>query len=219
MKQRKKHVDLNSMTKKQLIDEIKSLNEEIMNLKNKFQSRNQNLEANPIPIATQTTLLDEELTFPCQLCIYNADSEMDLRVHMDYAHDLDDDDLLSKFKCKVCNNICKGKQHLMNHIKVVHGDTLPNCKFYQNDSCKFNEKSCWYVHKKDVVGELKCRYCEQIFYSKSDVMFHQKKDHIDKIPICKNHVHAKCKYKIKCWYTHPAIESNDANMSNNEKGQ
>ena len=82
MKQRKKHVDLNSMTKKQLIDEIKSLNEEIMNLKNKFQSRNQNLEANPIPIATQTTLLDEELTFPCQLCIYNADSEMDLRVHM-----------------------------------------------------------------------------------------------------------------------------------------
>ena len=78
-KQRKKDLELSSMTKKQLIDQIKSLKEELVKLKSKCQSSNDKVIAKPSPIATQTTLLEEELTFPCQLCIYNADNEMDLK--------------------------------------------------------------------------------------------------------------------------------------------
>ena len=191
--------------------------EELLNLKSKNQSSDAKVEAKCNPKATQTTLLDEELIFPCQLCVYNAANEMDLRVHMDYGHDLDDDILLSNLKCKVCKTIFKSKQDLMNHIKTTHEDTLSNCKFYQNNTCKFNEKSCWFVHKKNVLQELKCRYCEHTFNSKSGVMFHQKKNHEDKIPMCKNHIQSKCKYRHKCWFTHPAMEkANHANVIVNE---
>lgn len=216
-KQRKKDIDLNTMTKKQLIEQITSLKEELVKLKSIYQSSKDKIEDRPCPKSTQTTLLDDELTFPCQSCIYNAASEMDLRVHMDYAHDLDDEVLLSNFKCNVCKNVCKSKRNLMNHIKTIHGDTLPNCKFFQTNSCKYNEKYCWFIHKKDVLQELKCRYCEQTFHSKRDVMFHQKNNHEDKVPICKNHIQSKCKYKHKCWFTHPAVEpANHTNIKEHE---
>ena len=169
-KQKKEDTDLHSMTKKQLIDQVKSLTEELVNLKAKCQYK---FTLKTASIATQTALLDEELTFPCQLCIYNAESEMDLRVHMDYGHDLDDDVLLSKLKCNVCKTIFRSKSSLMNHIKTSHVDTLPNCKYYQNNSCRFNEKSCWFTHKKNTPEDLKCRYCDHTFGSKSEVMIHQ----------------------------------------------
>ena len=89
VKHRKKETDLNSLTKKQLIDHIKSLKDELMKIKRKCQSFDNNVPAKATPISTQTTLVDEDITIPCQLCIYTA--EMDLRVHMDYAHDIDED--------------------------------------------------------------------------------------------------------------------------------
>ena len=218
-KQRKKDMELNSMTKKQLIDQIKSLLEELVKLKSKCQSSNDKVIAKHSPIATQTTLLEEELIFPCQLCIYNADNEMDLRIHMDYGHDLDDDVLLSKLKCNICKTMFRRKSNLMSHIKTAHVDTLPNCKYYQTNSCKFNENSCWFAHKKNEPEELKCRYCDQNFLSKSDVMFHQKQNHKDKIPICKKHIKSMCKFKHKCWYTHPIKEQlHDANSMDIEIG-
>lgn len=226
VKHRKKEMDLNSLTKKQLIDHIQSLKDELVKIKRKCQAYDDNVSAKATPIPTQTTLVDEEITIPCQLCIYNADYEMELRVHMDHAHGIDDDLSSTNIKCDLCSKTFKKKHDLMNHIKTTHVSTLPNCKYYQSDSCKFNEKSCWFVHKMNEPTENKCRYCEEQFYSKSEVMIHQKQEHEEKIPICKNHIKSNCKYKDKkCWFIHPAKGlpkvrpnmDNKMDMSDNEK--
>ena len=62
-------------------------------------------------------------------------------------------------------------------------------------------KRC-FDHKRDGNPSLKCRYCDETFYTKSDVMYHQKLDHEEQIPICRAHVKGSCKFKSKCWFQH-----------------
>ena len=164
-KVRKKTVNYNVMTKNQLIEQIKILNVELDALKREIKQPTSTTSNSTTSKSTQTLLLDEEFTFPCQLCIYNADNELDLRIHMDYAHDLDDGIFDSKITCKVCKNKFETKQKLMGHIRTKHVSSLPNCKYYQDGTCKFNEKSCWFPHKKDDPIAFKCRNCEEVFQS------------------------------------------------------
>ena len=82
---------------------------------------------------TQTVMLKEDFTFPCQICIYNADSEFDLRIHMDVAHDVDDGIFIPKTKCNICKKKFQGKGELMLHIKNNHKSTIPACRYYQKD--------------------------------------------------------------------------------------
>ena len=98
----------------------------------------------------------------------------------------------------------------MLHIKTEHGSSLPACKYFQQGTCKFNEKLCWFVHKKEENPLLKCRYCDDRFFSKSDAMKHQKLNHEELIPICKNHVKGQCKFRSKCWFHHfSPVNTND----------
>ena len=200
-KVQKKTINYNLMNKKQLIDEINSLLEELDTLKDKEKQSN-NTKSNDLQIkSTQTELVDEDFTFPCQVCIYNADNELDLRIHMDYAHDVDGG-IFSKITCNICKKKFQTKHLLMCHIRAKHYGTLPNCKNYQNGTCKFNDASCWFPHKKNETMVFKCRYCDETLNSKSEVMKHQKVIHEEKIHICKMHLKNMCRFRHNCWYMH-----------------
>ena len=167
---------------------------------------------------TQTTMLDKDFKFPCQICIYNADSEFDLRIHMEYVHDFDDGFCSIKIKCNICKTKFKGKKYLMNHIKTKHGGSLPPCKYFQNGTCKFTENSCWFVHKREEMPTMKCRHCEEKFFFKSEVMNHQKSFHEELLPICKNFVKGNCKFQSKCWFQHwKYINPNETNNTDDSE--
>ena len=172
-----------------------------------------------ISASTQTLLMEEEFQYPCKICIYNADNPLDLSVHMDYAHDDDEDGTqIPKITCNICKKTYQSKNILMQHIKTSHETSMPACKYFQNDTCKFNEKSCWFVHRKVDISAYKCRYCDYKCAYKSDIMKHQKASHQDKLQICKSHVQYKCKFKDKCWFNHVDIaKSNLSNMEGRSK--
>ena len=189
-------------------EELKQTNESLRNNMETLQKQS-NLATTKSVSGTQTVMLSADFTFPCQICVYNADSEFDLRIHMEYVHDIDGFHT-PKNKCNICNTKFRVRNDLMSHIKEKHGSSLPSCKYFQTGTCKFNEKSCWFVHKKLENPPLKCRYCEERFFSKSETMNHQKFNHEELIPICKNHVKGHCKFKSKCWFQHSSyVNTND----------
>ena len=207
---RKTTVNLNILTKKQLIDKITVLNEELESLKNRFKTaEGAHIDNNTVTIittSTQTLLKNEEVPYPCKMCTYNADNPLDLDVHMEYAHEDDDDGAhIPEITCNVCNNTFQSKNKLMEHIKISHRSSVPACKYFQNDTCKYNEKSCWFVHDKVDISAHKCRYCEYKCAYRSEIMKHQKTSHADKHQICKYNVKNKCKFREKCWYKHKVI--------------
>ena len=220
----KKTINYNLMNKKQLIDEIQKLLGELDILKDK-EIQSSNTKSNDIQIkSTQTELLDEDFTFPCQLCIYNADNELDLRIHMDYAHDFDDG-IFSKITCNICEKKFQSKHRLMCHIRSKHDGSLPNCKNFQEGTCKFTDASCWFPHKMNETVLFKCRYCDETYHSKSEIMKHQKNIHEEKIQICKMHLKNSCRFRHNCWYLHLDLlktkqtQSEDQSMSETDISQ
>ena len=202
---RKTDDNLNILTKKQLIDKIAKLNEELEALKNKVKTLDPVMGNNIVKqysSSTQTILMDEDIPFPCQICIYNADNEMDLRIHMDYAHDIDDEIRTSKVTCNLCRKKYPSKNELMKHIKSNHESDLQACKYFQTGTCKFNDKSCWFAHKIIDMSAYKCRHCEYKCGYKSEIMKHQKERHEEKMQICKSFLQNKCKFWSKCWFSH-----------------
>ena len=204
---RKTTANLNILTKKQLIDKITVLNEELESLKNRLNTVEptpvDNNTGTKISASTQTLMKDEEFPYPCKICTYNTDNPLELSVHMEYAHDDDDYGTQNpEVTCNRCNKTCPSKNELMEHIKISHKSSVPACKYFQNDTCKYNEKSCWFVHKKVEISEHKCRYCEYKCTYRSEIMNHQKTSHEDKLQICKYYIQNNCKFREKCWYKH-----------------
>lgn len=216
---RKTKENLSILTKKQLIEKITILSEEIDSLKDKVKACDPAVkESNVVKqnsSSTQTVLEDEDLPFPCQVCIYNAAGEMDLRVHMDYAHDIDEEIHASEVTCKLCKIKYPSKSGLRLHLKTKHESSVPPCKHFQTGTCRFNETSCWFVHKRVDVSAYKCRYCEYKCAYKSEVMNHQKENHEEKMQICKSHIQNKCKFRSKCWFKHVDMtKTNEAYTEN-----
>ena len=206
-KLRKKEQYLQSLTKKQLIDKVQNLEKELDLLRNKVNNQ-ESLAKNPsVTIETQTLIEDDDISFPCKLCVYEAIGEFDLRIHMEYAHDMDFDYGNVRFKCRKCQMKFQSKQDLMMHIKSEHTESLPNCRYFQSDTCKFTENSCWFNHRKTDDPSINCRYCRESFNTKKYVMIHQKENHEENVQICKNFVKKTCKFKSKCWYLHVNYKS------------
>ena len=219
--------NVETLTKQALVKKYKELEEQYKKVVSDCEKLKQENEAlsNDIKILEKgvtksvsetQTVMSDDFIFPCQICIHNADSEFDLRIHMEYVHDFNDGFYIPKIKCNVCKTKFKGKHDLMTHIKTNHRTSLPTCKHFQKGSCKFTEQSCWFVHKREEIPSMKCRYCEETFFSKSEVMIHQKTKHEEQIPICKNHVKGQCRFKSKCWYQHHEyINTNHENSNEN----
>ena len=90
----------------------------------------------------------QEFPFLCKIGIYKTDNELDLRVNMDYAHDLEDGIYIPTTNCNICTKKFQSKPYLLVHIKSKHEQTLPACKYFQNDSSEFNGGSYWFPKKK-----------------------------------------------------------------------
>ena len=65
-----------------------------------------------------------------------------------YVHGqrVEDNDMLDKFKCNVCEREYKGRDNFMKHRKQQHPDHVPSCEKFRTNRCERNNNECWYEH-------------------------------------------------------------------------
>ena len=74
---------------------------------------------------------------------------------------------------------------------------------------------CWYSHNteskddSDTEETIKCRYCEKVLKSKSELMKHRKLEHSQIVIACRNIANGYCRFSSdECWYSHADIAQN-----------
>ena len=52
-------------------------------------------------------------------------------------------------------------------------------------------------------NSMKCDFCEELFMNRQDLMFHNKKEHEEKVQICWNFKKGNCLFgDSNCWFLH-----------------
>ena len=105
----------------------------------------------------------------------------------------------------------------MQHKKSDHSEKIAQCWKYSAGNCELGDEHCWFNHCSKESQKFKCGRCENVFSSQSDFHCHQKEQHRQFIPKCKNF--ETCIYgKATCWFKHENNKSRneDENITNNE---
>ena len=140
---------------------------------------------------------------------------------MDIEHDVQKPNNDNEFKCDICEQLFVDKSTLVNHIKKQHDKSKP-CKYFAKGLCMFSTEICWYSHDKDIINQTKnyneiiCKFCEEKFHMKSELMNHRKSKHTDRISFCRNNENKKCEYGKNCWYKHTNEMDTKCNDSNSD---
>ena len=130
-KARKTDENLEGMTKVNLIEKVKALEDKLTQyeainnlLKEKiieFQSKSTVREdgfKESNSKETQTVTIDDEVKFPCKECIFDASFEEELRWHMDCEHEIGDPEVEYDYKCKLCCKKFEKKTQYRLHMKM-----------------------------------------------------------------------------------------------------
>ena len=49
---------------------------------------------------------------------------------------------------------------------------------------------------------IKCKFCNDVFKDKCELMKHSREDHKDKMSLCWNFQAGDCQYQDQCWFSH-----------------
>ena len=197
-----------------LNNKVSLLEQENVKLNSMMKMSNNKNPVVQTTLGTQTSLMEDEIQFPCIECVFVATAEMELRIHMDFVHDLNEAEFQTSFSCKVCNRKFTDKCKLMHHMKNMHEEDVQTCRFYVKGLCNFPENKCWYKHKNDSENVVKfnCGHCGKCFSDKNSFMNHRKTQHIESVQICRFYNYDKCRFEKTCWFRH---DSNRSVYSNN----
>ena len=110
--------------------------------------------------------------------------------------------------CHSCGEMFNSKAELMIHRKLQHSDIIKVCNWYKNGTCVYTDDTCWYSHEYDRNVNQTCRFCEQTFESKNQLMVHRKSIHVNIVAKCRNFQLGDCNFSNEeCWYKHDEPES------------
>ena len=103
--------------------------------------------------------------------------------------------------CDSCRQNFDSKRMLMQHKKALHREKVNVCWHFSAGNCELGDELCWFIHSENSeetgVKEIKCHTCENIFYTTNNLMKHNKREHMDKVQMCKNK--DSCSYQ-NCWF-------------------
>ena len=157
----------------------------------------------------ETVSVESQTTMECEDCGYPSDDLEDIGEHLYQCHGPNDENAQESINCYLCGWKLKSKRDLMLHRKERHKQNVRMCLYFAQGCCEFSDEDCWYQHKTknslltQTLKEFKCSLCGQSFTLKSDFMNHRKREHPQKISICKTYINGSCKFgNEKCWYTH-----------------
>ena len=226
----KKDKPLESLTKAELIKKCNALNFTLDEMK---ETNGRNLKkiialeykiieiekSNKCESTNYTqTYPQNDVDFNCGVCIFQTEEEENLWKHMEDDHDVKGQKPTEYEVCSFCKEIFSQRSELMQHVKSIHEVKVKPCKYFQKGSCMFSDEICWYSHKTYQVTdetskiEIKCKYCEKIFPSKSEMMKHRKVNHKQYVAPCRENSQNKCKYGEHCWFKHG--KNDKENISN-----
>ena len=211
------------LTKNELMTEYKALekkHEELQVENEKLREKLAVLEKGGTrSIATveqecQTKPDSKYVEISCTECIFIASCEDELNYHMGDEHNKD---FISYFEtdypCSVCDRWCRSQKDLNHHMKIYHGKRVKFCSIECKPCDRIIGKDENERERKDSmdmsieVQESKhtytCSICKENFKSKSELMKHRKKEHLEKVKICWNFESSKCQFaEDMCWFRH-----------------
>ena len=81
--------------------------------------------------------------------------------------------------CNFCGDKFETKKILMKHKKRVDREKVALCWNFSAGKCDFGNDSCWFNHSKnsEVSENFKCKICGQVFKTKNESHYHQKREH------------------------------------------
>ena len=146
---------------------------------------------------------EEKFKYTCSDCDYESDC-----VHCFSDHDHDPEEAnereIKNFNCYYCDEIFPSKATVMRHTKISHMDKAQHCLNFLEGSCRYSE-NCWFLHDDDFKKSeptFTCKYCDERFKTKTQLMHHKKTNHIEKVVRCTNE-NENCKYGSEnCWFLH-----------------
>ena len=145
--------------------------------------------------------------YNCKDCSFQGDNWSDLKKHIQSKQH---NAVEFSEKCYTCGEEFSTYWSLMDHRKKRHPSTR-KCRYFLRQECFFNAERCWYSHdtgsqetrnNEQQLG-LSCRECEQTFPNRSELMFHKKKEHFEKVEKCWKFLQGKCVENANlCWFKH-----------------
>lgn len=157
--------------------------------------------------------------FKCTKCIYEANSEEELKIHVKREHS--SGLKVENYSCNLCSETFGVRWELMIHKKNEHPLYLKTCTFFEQGNCAFGDE-CWFRHTQTGQGsflpqtlkEFKCGFCEKIFERKKSFMEHRKLEHVNHVLDCSANKNGSCRYgSQECWFKH---QNNEANNDHEE---
>ena len=169
--------------------------------------------------------LKEAKQFNCMECDHQTTNEHMLTKHMKLAHNTHKP--MVEFKCHSCAQEFWGMWNLRNHRQDAHGKSKVKCRYKADNSCKYGAndgEQCWYDHsegtsiqnRKEKTDKNKCKACEEMFSSKSQLLTHRKEEHPEIVPLCKSiKENTGCEYGDKCRFRHKELSSHMPSIHKN----
>ena len=149
--------------------------------------------------------------FNCKSCDFQTTSEHHLKKHFTLKHTLKVLKPDEEIRCRNCGETFLWKNNLMKHRKVSHANFVANCKNYQEEKCPFSSEKCWWNHNLKLELENKaaavvCYVCDEKFESKSELMFHRKNKHEERVRACIRFLEKNCRLQDSfCWFLHKEV--------------
>ena len=204
--------------------EIKKKDDLIQELNDAIEALRQEKVKSADQVTKESQTEYDSYELPCSECIFMASCEDELNCHNSNDHNLDEPDEHNSFSCNVCWKKNKTKGELMIHRKQQHPERTKVCSYFLEGICELTENVCWFNHDANIpitvprtLKEYTCRFCKQIFTSKSEFMKHRKKNHPKFIAVCRDEGNGYCRFTDdECWYAHAGSNYETENTKTTE---
>ena len=149
----------------------------------------------------------KEREYNCSECDYQGTKEAELNKHINLKHKVQSSYPNSNsIVCRNCGEQFSSKWNLMTHRKSKHTSNIAYCRNYMAGRCDFNAEMCWWNHSEvesNIDEIINCFICNRTFESKTEMMKHRKREHIEVIRPCRLYQNKSCRFvNDACWFKH-----------------
>ena len=146
---------------------------------------------------------DADLLF-CEECEFPAETLFELGEHTGEFH------TGLRIPCDFCDDIYLTKKELKHHEEEVHTNQQSKGTNTEGNvgSPNFSVKQSQSSRDLRYSGMFKCKFCDEKFLKRKELMKHNKEEHKETLPNCWHFEDGACKYEDDCWFQHKKRELN-----------
>ena len=156
------------------------------------------LKQKPVDIIHSGCQTDDADLLFCEKCEFPAETLFELGEHTGEFH------TGLRIPCDFCDDIYLTKKELKHHEDEEHTNQKPKVTNtegsvgFPNFSAK-ESQSLRYQRNSEM---SKCKFCDEKFVNRKELMIHNKKEHKETLAYCWDFEDGTCKYEDDCWFKH-----------------